>query len=148
MTTPMDNPNRQPPPNLADFAGKWSLSRRIIDALGPGGEFTGTAVFTPVSAGMDYAEQGVMRWAQGPQMQAGRRYKWRETVGMIAVLFDNGKQFHTFDPAASEPEARHDCAPDLYQVRYDFTHWPDWTQEWRVTGPRKDYRMHTAFARR
>jgi hypothetical protein len=62
------------------------------------------------------------------------------------VLFADGRPFHAFDPGAARPEAAHDCPPDLYRVRYDFSDWPDWQAAWEVRGPRKDYRMVSRYA--
>ena len=79
-------------------------------------------------------------------MQATRRYLWRAGgAGAIDVLFEDGRFFHSFDPDAPTPAAPHDCPPDTYRVRYDFTGWPEWQAEWRVTGPDKDYTMLSRF---
>ena len=123
---------------LSDFEGGWRLARRIEDArAGLAGRLEGQAVFRPGDGGLILTETGVLRYGTGPPMQAERRYLWRAEAGGIAVFFDDGRPFHRFSPAA--PEARHDCAPDLYHVRYDFSDWPRWRAVWHVTGPRKEY---------
>ena len=71
-----------------------------------------------------------------PPMQASRVYLWRDTGAGLSVAFEDGRPFHSLAPGRLED--RHWCDPDTYDVRYDFTRWPDWTQRWRVTGPRKD----------
>ena len=63
----------------------------------------------------------------------------------IAVFFADGRAFHRFVPAADTVEADHWCDPDTYKVRYDFSRWPVWQAEWRVTGPRKDYVMQSVY---
>lgn len=127
-------------PDLSDFAGGWRLARRIEDArAGLTGRFEGQAVFRPGAGGLVVTETGVLRYGAGQPVQAERRYIWRVAAGGIAVFFDDGRPFHRFSPAA--PEARHDCAPDLYHVRYDFSVWPRWRVVWHVTGPRKNYVM-------
>jgi hypothetical protein len=125
---------------LGDFAGVWRLSRRITTPEGAlTGTFEGTLTFVPGEGGLVADEAGVMRLAEGPPLQAGRRLIWRQAGARIAVFFGDGRPFHDFDPAA--PVAEHVCDPDLYRVRYDFARFPDWRAVWSVTGPRKDYVM-------
>jgi len=130
---------------LADFEGRWQLSRRIEDhRAGVTGRLEGEAVFEPGQGGLILTETGRLRYGAGAPMQAERRYLWRAEAGGIAVFFEDGRPFHRFSPAA--PEARHDCPPDLYRVRYDFSVWPAWRAVWHVTGPRKDYGMISTYA--
>ncbi|KNG95384.1 DUF6314 family protein [Pseudaestuariivita atlantica] len=127
---------------LADFEGRWSLTRRIDDRrAGQEATFDGTAVFAPDGTGLTLTETGWLQPATGPRLQGSRRYLWREG---IEVFFEDGRPFHRFTPAA--PAALHDCPPDTYRVTYDFTRWPRWTATWEVTGPRKDYTMVSAYA--
>ena len=132
---------------LSDFAGDWTLEREIEDARAARtGTFAGAARFRPVGGNLAYEETGTLAFPGTPSMQASRRYLWRTGgAGGIDVLFDDGRFFHGFDPAAPAPSAGHDCAPDTYRVRYDFTAWPHWQAEWRVTGPRKDYSMLSRY---
>ena len=131
---------------LADFLGHWHLTRTIADALGPGGELIGTAQFSSISGGLDYAEDGWLRMGSLPAVKASRRYIWRADGAAIDVSFHDGRAFHRFDPVAGQPEARHECVPDLYHVTYDFGSWPYWVAKWRVVGPRKDYRMVSRYS--
>lgn len=81
-------------------------------------------------------------------MEAERRYLWRaapDGSGRIDVFFDDERYFHSFDPTVKTPMAHHDCAPDAYDVRYEFSLWPEWQVTWRVKGPRKDYVSVTRF---
>ena len=137
--------------SLEQFVGSFQLVRHIHDGADRDGPLVarleGSAVFTPDQAGLAYAETGEMRLEGGQIVSAERQYLWRAEPGRIAVFFGDGRAFHTFDPAEPHPEARHDCDPDLYRVRYDFSRWPDWSSEWRVTGPRKNYRMVSEYAR-
>ena len=133
--------------HLRSFLGAWTLERSIADArAGRTGTLAGEARFTPAPGGLAYAEAGTLTFPGSPPMQATRRYLWREGgAGAIDVLFEDGRFFHSFDPDAPAPAALHDCAPDTYRVRYDFTAWPDWQAEWRVTGPDKDYTMLSRY---
>ncbi|MAX74485.1 MAG: trigger factor [Nioella sp.] len=125
---------------LADFRGRWRLTRRIDDArAGVVGRLDGQALFTVEAQGLVLTETGLLRYGDGPPMRAERRYLWRAEGRGIAVFFDDGRPFHWFSGAATK--ATHDCPPDLYRVRYDFSDWPDWRTIWHVTGPRKAYEM-------
>lgn len=132
---------------LAPFEGEWRIERRVANALGPDAGFTGSAVFTPDGAGLTLLESGEMRLEGQGAFRAERRYLWRPGGAGIAVFFEDGRPFHDFDPAQPRPEADHPCAPDQYRVAYDFTAWPEWRANWRVTGPRKDYVMQSRYFR-
>ncbi|MEM9050343.1 MAG: DUF6314 family protein [Pseudomonadota bacterium] len=130
------------------FAGHWQVERHITDFdSGWTGRFTGNAVFSPVPGGLDYEERG---WLQlgGLVSEAFRRYAWRqETPGRVAVHFEDGTFFHRFDPGEARAEASHYCDPDLYEVVYFTPGHDPWRAEWRVEGPRKDYRLVTHYRR-
>ena len=62
-------------------------------------------------------------------MTATRDYLWRDGgAGTIEVRFGDGRFFHRFLADEPEPAAEHDCPPDRYRVRYDFSRWPRWTR--------------------
>lgn len=150
---------------LSEFLGEWHLQREITDfSGGPAGRMRGEAVFDlagSLGAGSsaDLAgeaglgnvvlrESGQLRLGTGAAMAAQRSYIWRQAGDQIAVLFADGRDFHTFDPRLESPEAHHNCPPDLYDVRYEFAGWPGaWRAIWRVRGPRKDYESRTEFTR-
>lgn len=132
---------------LSAFLGAWALDRSIEDARAArSGRLAGEARFSPAPDGLAYEEAGTLAFPGTAPMQASRRYLWRQGgAGGIDVLFADGRFFHAFDPALPEPSALHDCPPDTYRVRYDFTAWPLWQAEWRVTGPDKDYIMLSRY---
>lgn len=132
--------------SLTDFLGVWRITRQIANAVGPDARFVGEARFDPGEGGMILTEQGEMRIGGEVPMQATRRYIWREGPGGLDVYFDDGRFFHHIGPGAA-PQDRHDCAPDIYDVTYDFRDWPRWSSVWTVTGPRKNYAMQTAYER-
>ncbi len=135
-------------PALPDFQGRWSLRRTILDRMGDAeGQFEGEATFTSMEVGLAYHEEGVLAFPGRPALRAERRYFWRDGPGgRIEVLFHDGRPFHDIEPG-SGATATHLCAPDLYQVSYDFTVWPRWTATWQVSGPRKDYEMVSQYSR-
>ena len=128
--------------DLGDFIGDWRLLRRIDDRrTGCRGRLAGRMTFAPAGGVLAVDEKGLLQMAgQGP-FEARRRYLWRASGRRIAVLFEDGRPFHDFDPAALRAEARHICGADEYRVRYDFARWPVWRALWEVRGPRKDYRL-------
>lgn len=132
-------------PVLQDFEGLWRLERRIHDARGPDARFSGTARFVPDGEGLILDEAGRLDLTGQGAFQAERRYLWRPDGACIAVFFADGRDFHRFDPGQGAAVADHWCDPDTYQVRYDFSDWPRWQAEWRVTGPRKDYTMRSHY---
>lgn len=127
---------------LTDFAGEWQIRRRIEDRhAGQEGRFEGVA---RLAADGVWHETGTLEIG-GARFPAERRYLWSEAEEGIAVAFADGRPFHQF--SADAPEAVHWCAPDDYRVCYDFTRWPVWRAEWRVSGPRKDYTMRSEYSR-
>lgn len=133
-------------PELQDFAGRWAIARRIEDArASQTGRFRGEAVLRPDAQGLVYAEHGTLDLPGQAPMTATRQYLWRQGQGGIDILFADGRFFHRIGPGA-RPETRHDCPPDIYDVTYDFTAWPVWRTVWQVAGPRKAYRMATAYS--
>lgn len=136
------------PQELQDFAGRWRLIRRIDDALaGEVLEGEGWGEFRPApDGGLIYDEEVWLTAPGRPALRGTRRYLWRPLPGGIAVFFDDGRPFHRIALAAAAAEDRHDCAPDLYRVRYDFSGWPVWSARWQVAGPRKSYVMTSMFS--
>jgi hypothetical protein len=138
------------PASLWDFEGDWRLERRIVHAGGQGdARLSGTARFLRSGSALVHEETGTL-WVDGdagPGLQAVRRYLWRAEAEWIDVCFEGGGPFHRISLGVPRTEATHLCAPDRYEVGYDFSRWPDWQTVWRVTGPRKDYVMTSRFAR-
>ncbi|MHC0053140.1 DUF6314 family protein [Actibacterium sp. D379-3] len=135
-------------PRLDAFAGEWIIRRDIEDARAGGRtRFEGRALLTPDGAGLRYDEEGLLQVPGQPAMAASRRYLWRPAENGIVLFFADGRPFHVIGPGQA-PQATHHCDPDLYQVSYDFGHWPGWQATWRVTGPRKDYVMRSDYSRK
>lgn len=130
----------------AGLVGAWAIVRRIEDRRGPDGRFAGTGVFSPDGDGLIWRESGVLTIGAAAPFRAAQRHLWRFAAGGgVTVLFADGRAFHGFDPDA--PEAEHDCPPDLYRVAYAFDPPDRWRATWRVTGPRKNYRMVSDMTR-
>ena len=134
------------PEAIEDFAGPWRLTKEIRDRLGPEGRFAGLARVHQVEGDWRYDEAGQLKLAGAGPMSAERRYLWAPLPGAVAVAFDDGRPFHEIPLGGGV--AVHDCAPDRYEVSYDFGGWPlFWEARWRVTGPRKDYDMVCSYRR-
>jgi hypothetical protein len=133
----------------ADFAGDWQIGRRITDRLtGQTGQFDGIAVLSPQGTGdLRYSETGKLLWGDGPPLQADRTYLWVFEDGQARVLFADGRPFHSFQPGISGAGTDHLCGADLYRVTYGFTDWPEWSVQWDVSGPRKDYTLVSRYWR-
>ena len=137
-------------PILEPFAGAWTLARLIEDFRAETVlRLEGQARLTPAEGGLAYEEEGTLALADGTRVAAARRYLWQTRGALIEILFEDGRPFHAFDPAQSRPAARHDCAPDDYEVAYGLEDLAGgrWTAAWRVRGPRKDYRMVSRYCR-
>ena len=131
---------------LDDFEGAWVLERRIVHDNAPDAVFRGSAWFLDDGVGLTYEEKGLLKVEGHRAASAQRRYLWREGQGgVIEVSFEDGRAFHVIDPA--NPDDSHWCDPDRYEVSYQFAHWPDWISTWKVTGPKKAYRMVSTYRR-
>ncbi len=133
---------------IARFKGDWTLHRHIFDLDSQWlGRFEGDAFMTPRKDGLYYHEEGMLRFGGLTAMKATRDYMWTfPEPNVVRVLFEDGRHFHDFDPSQTRPQATHYCDPDEYDVTYDFRKWPDWRAEWRVEGPKKDYRMVSMYS--
>lgn len=128
--------------NAADFLGAWTVQRTIVHENGPNAQFQGTAVWEQAVDGMLYVERGLLGIAGHPGIAASRRYLWKPD---LTVWFDDGRFFHKVPQSGGF--ASHWCDPDQYDGFYDFGPWPDFRVTWRVTGPRKAYRMVSLYSR-
>ncbi|MBM1222364.1 trigger factor [Ponticoccus sp. SC2-23] len=126
------------------FLGRWRITREIEDRLGPDARFDGEAVISETAPGRWlYHETGRLGFGTGPLFEAERRYVWAPDATGIEVFFEDGRAFHRI-PLAGGAD-RHHCDPDLYDVTYDFTAWPQCWAIWTVSGPRKSYVMRSRY---
>mgnify|MGYP000026460516 CR=1 FL=1 len=134
---------------MAAFLGNWTVERHIHDQGGKRlGRFEGIVQFSRAGEHVCYAEEGLMQYGGQAQFKASRVYQWRFPGGArIEVKFADGRDFHSIDFVRGSVSASHFCAPDKYDVTYDFGNWPEWSTEWHVEGPRKAYRMMSIFRR-
>ncbi|MBD3679459.1 MAG: trigger factor [Rhodobacteraceae bacterium] len=134
-------------PGIAEFEGDWTVEKRIEDRrAGEVLELRGVVRFVADGDVWRVEETGQLIAPGRPALETRRVYLWRAAGPEIEVLFEDGRPFHSFLPEG-QPQARHDCAPDLYRVSYDFAGWPEWHATWTVSGPRKDYTMAATHRR-
>ena len=136
---------------LSDFLGRWSILREIRDeTTATRGRLEGQAVFRQSDqweSSLTYEERGQLTMDGSPTLTAERTYLWflGNDPNTIDILFQDGRPFHRLDLNCTMPFSSHFCSPDEYNVSYDFRSWPVWRSEWRVRGPRKDYRIWSRF---
>jgi hypothetical protein len=128
--------------SLADFEGLWSFTRRITHGDGTQARVEGEARWERGAEGAGYVETGTLTLPGQAAIRTERRYFWRED---LSVLFEDGRLFHRVPPAGGR--VSHRCDPDQYEGLYDFSIWPAFEVSWTVSGPRKDYHMHTIYRR-
>lgn len=122
----------------------WHVQKRIVE-VGATHHFDGQLNFVPRGNGYMACETGQIRLATGAILQSQQTYLWNRHENGVAIKFSDGRAFHIMDLRETIPQADHWCEPDMYQVRYDFTNWPNWQCHWHVKGPRKAYEMTVMF---
>jgi hypothetical protein len=128
--------------SLEDFEGVWSLARWITHGDGTQARVEGQARWVRRAEGADYVETGTLSMPGQPPLMTERRYLW--DAG-LSVFFEDGRLFHRVPPAGGR--VSHWCDPDRYEGLYDFSAWPVFEVSWTVSGPRKEYHMHTIYRR-
>ena len=127
---------------LADFEGRWRITRKIEHAAAPPAVFEGEANWSPDGADLLYAEAGLLQVGSHPAVRAERKYLWKPD---LTVWFDDGRFFHQVPAAGGH--SGHWCDPDQYDVTYSFDSWPEFRVDWQVRGPRKSYVMRSHYRR-
>ncbi len=140
--------------STVDFlSGDWNVERRICDRRGAQvGSFRGTASFRtcPESAAgrtLAYVESGELSLGshRGP---AGRSLLVLDAGdGSADVRFPDGREFYRLDLRTVSCTATHPCRADLYDVTVTRLSADSYAENWRVTGPEKDYELRTTYTR-
>jgi hypothetical protein len=129
---------------FAGLAGRWRLTRSIEPGVGTA---AGTAVFTPDGPGrLRYREDVELRLATGHVGPAFRENTWVLGPASIQVLLADGTLMHTLSFGDSRQASDvHPCRADFYRGTYSFGPAGALTVDMHVTGPGKDYRIHTEY---
>ncbi|GAA4211087.1 DUF6314 family protein [Actinocatenispora rupis] len=132
---------------IAYLTGRWTLDRHITDlSTGGTGTFTGIGEFRPDGPDLAYSERGELRFG-GHVGPAWRALTYRASGDGLRVEFDDGRHFHDLDLRTGTWTVTHPCRADAYAGEFRVTSADHWVQDWRVTGPAKDLRLHTTFTR-
>lgn len=132
-----------PAERLEALKGLWRTQRVIRHTDGTVARFKGTTIWRAEGSEVVSVETGFLKLGDATPVTASRLTRWHATEDGIIVAFADGRAFHTI----RGHESHHDCPPDDYRLRYDFSGWPKWSVRWRVTGPRKNYRALTRYRR-
>ncbi|MGW2090902.1 DUF6314 family protein [Promicromonospora sukumoe] len=134
------------------LVGTWLFVREIRHDHGAAYTADGEARFSREDDGrVRWAEQGTLRWDGGSTPVTRTLFLVREAgpdggsgTGW-RVTFEDGRDFHPWTAGAVE----HLCGRDLYAggVAVAADPAPAWELRWHVTGPEKDYLMHTRYTR-
>lgn len=111
------------------------------------GRLIGRAIFTPSADGLIHDEEGELRFGAhlGP---ASRRYRLIvDGSSSGTVHHADGSLFHALDLASGRTDILHRCGEDMYRGRYRVLDENRFAVSWRVTGPRKRYRLATLHRR-
>ncbi len=136
------------------LAGQWDLNRTISGA----GTVLGTAQFSPRTPEvLHYLETGNLSLSSGYVGKVYREYYYALEEDHIHVSFaDSAPGKHTFlrlypvaDGRSGHLQAKdtHYCADDIYEASYSFESTKRMVITVRVSGPKKDYTIHTALTR-
>ncbi|MFD6445385.1 DUF6314 family protein [Promicromonospora sp. NPDC060204] len=142
------------------LVGTWDFRREIEHADGAAYTADGEAVFSPEEDGrVRWAEHGTLRWAGGSTPVSRTLFLVRDGSGSSGgdkpaagpgtgwrVTFEDGRDFHPWTAGAVE----HLCGRDLYEGGVALPARPasSWELTWHVTGPEKDYLLHTRYTAR
>lgn len=125
--------------------GAWTFARTIIDRHSA--ETSTVAGRTTLTAVGD----GTIRWAEsGTLLRGDVEIPVSRTLFIVPrdaewfVTFEDGRDFHPWAPGA---EVVHPCAADTYVGRIESLSADEWTVQWQVTGPAKDYTMTSTLTR-
>ncbi|OSJ32528.1 hypothetical protein BSZ19_18410 [Bradyrhizobium japonicum] len=133
------------------LVGNWSIDR-VIEGQGT---LRGLATFSRLDEdSLAYREQGNLRLPNDTELQTEREYIFKKRDGGFDVFFKENppRLFHAIvlSPHVGggvTGDGRHLCNFDYYRSSYSFL--PDGSIVIRhvVSGPRKDYKMTTAYSR-
>jgi hypothetical protein len=131
----------------AFLTGEWRLSRRIHDSLlALRGRLEGRASVAAVADGLLQIETG--RLAFGDHVSdASQNYRIALDGEGARIFRADGSHFHDLDLSFGSARILHRCGNDLYRGRYRVLGADRYCVVWRVTGPRKDYRMASLYSR-
>lgn len=140
---------------LGLLQGEWTIERRVQ----PGGQFTGTATFTPLCADtLLYRESGRTALDGGAVLFAANSYVYALRNGLIAISFasgpNKGAQFIDLKFEGAAPDelpvvsaGRHLCGADVYDATFRIESAGRFVVTYHVSGPTKAYVSRSVYRR-
>lgn len=130
--------------SLPPLEGTWGLTRAVVHAGRGRVRASGRAEFTRDGEGLLEREWGRAIFADGGSARFEQRRLWRVEGGILVLRKGDGTLLCALDGGGGV----HECPPDTYRLHLDLGRLPGlWVARWRVTGPRKEYRMRSEYRR-
>lgn len=120
--------------------GNWTLTRHIDDRHS-NTRMTATGTLTVDNT--LWAEQGILDGNKFTQ-NYGLVF---DNKGGLTVNFPDGRLFYTLENQTQPQTIDHRCGNDHYQGEYTVQSQTQFTQIWKVKGPKKEYTMITEYSR-
>jgi len=130
--------------DASDFEGLWSVVKEVKNGMGPDAQFMGRATFTEGEEGVAYHETGTLVIGD-KAAEVERRQIWVFEEERVFINTAEGKPFLFFD--WKNPKGSHLFEKDSYDIAYDFSAFPVWTQRWRILGPSKGHVIEATYRR-
>jgi hypothetical protein len=137
------------PNTLGFLLGSWSIERMICDHRdGLETRFGGSAVVQAGDSGATYTEQGEV--SHGAYSGSARRRLWFAELAdrTVRIDFRDGRPFLVLDLGTGVHRAVHRCGADIYELSFEVLDADRISEQWRVSGPAKDYVAETVWQRR
>ncbi len=128
-----------------ELVGTWTMDRSIDDRRAAEQmSVSGTSTLALDDDGrVRWSEQGVLLRGDH-EIPVSRVLFVESRDDLWFVTFDDGRDFHPWRPGG---EVVHPCGADTYVGLVVVESSERWTVEWRVSGPAKDYTMHSTLTR-
>lgn len=133
------------------FSGRWKVSRKLNGEL----FFSGQVEFADADLEglLRYREEGEARYPGGFRAIAFREYYFLPRNAAFQVFFDQDKT-RLFNSVTLKSDGQglfgkdtHQCGNDIYKSEYHFVAPDEWAWAHRVSGPKKDYSLHSVYRR-
>ena len=132
------------------LTGVWRIERQIEDQHDlHTGSFLGEAAFTPSSLRLlKWAESGILTLKHYQnRVEAAYQIAFEDNSAPI-VQFPDGRVFFPLDVQNGRCAINHPCGEDHYRGEWVFESSDRFTLFWLVTGPRKNYTVHSIYNRK
>ncbi|MBN9553687.1 MAG: hypothetical protein J0H61_03265 [Alphaproteobacteria bacterium] len=110
------------------------------------GWLEGRASVTAAATDLRLEESGRLVFG-GHVSDASQHYRIVLGDGGAQVFRADGSHFHDLDLSSGWAGILHRCGDDMYRGRYRALNRDAYRVAWRVTGPRKNYRMTSLYTR-